>query len=57
MPSKMKLNKQFVKNFEREQKQCGTEVALYNVFWLIAAEIFRMAGIGNIKTRIKNLKA
>ena len=53
----MKLNKQFVRNFEREQKQYGTEVALYNVFWLIAAEIFRMAGIGNIKTRIKNLKA
>ena len=53
----MKLNKQFVKNFEREQIQYGTEVALYNVFWLIAAEIFRAAGVGGIKTRIKHLKA
>lgn len=53
----MKLNKRFVKNFEREQKQYGTEVALYNVFWVIAREIFRMAGVTGITTRIKPLKA
>lgn len=53
----MKLNKQLVKNFESEQKQYGTEVALYNIFWLLAAEIFKIAGVTGIKTRIKHLKA
>ena len=53
----MKLDQKLVKCFEREQKQYGTDVALYNIFWLIAAEIFAMAGIGDIKTRIKHPKA
>ena len=52
----MKLTKWLVKEFEKTQKQFGTESAIYNIYWLIAADIFRAAGVTDIKTRIRKLK-
>jgi hypothetical protein len=53
----MKLSKRLVKEFEKQQKEFGTEAAVYNVYWNIAAEIFKAAGITRIKTTLKHLKA
>lgn len=46
----MKLNKKLVEEFELDQKQYGTETALYNVIWSIAAELLKGIGVRNIKT-------
>ena len=46
----MKLTKQFVSKFENWQKEYGTKVALYNVIWEIAADIFKEIGVKRIRT-------
>lgn len=47
----MKINwKKYTKQFETEQEEYGTETALKNVLWNIAAEILRSTGVKNIKT-------
>jgi hypothetical protein len=47
----MKLTNQFIRHFEQEQKQYGTEVALYNVIWSIASDLLKDLGIKKIKTK------
>jgi hypothetical protein len=47
----MKLTKQLIKNFEQEQKNYGTKVALYNVICLIAFGLLKDLGIKHIKTK------
>lgn len=46
----MKLTDQVVKQFERDQKEHGTKVALYNIIWLLAADILKGIGVSHIKT-------
>lgn len=46
----MKLTKAVVKQFEQEQKQHGTQVALYNVIWQIAYDLLKGIGVTHIKT-------
>lgn len=52
----MKITKALVRDFEKTQRDHGTEAAIYNIYWSIAASIFHAAGIGDIKTRMKRLK-
>jgi len=47
----MKLTKYKVKWFEKEQKEYGTEIALYNLIWQIAAELFEDLEINKISTK------
>jgi len=49
----MKLDKSLVRRFEQTQKTQGTAVAIYNVYWKIAAAIFGAAGVKKISTRLK----
>lgn len=46
----MKLTKQRVKQFEQEQKESGTETALFNVVWSIAADLMKAIGVKRIRT-------
>lgn len=46
----MKLTKSNIKKFEQEQKDHGTEVALHNAFWSLAAGILRGIGCTRIRT-------
>lgn len=45
-----KITKQFIKRFEKDQSDNGTEVALYNLFWCHAAELLREIGVKGLKT-------
>lgn len=47
----MKLTKNIVKHFEQEQKDHGTETALYNIIWSIASDLLKDLGIKSIKTK------
>lgn len=49
----MKLTKLVVKHFELEQKEFGTEVALSNLLWSVAAQQLRDLGYNQIKTSPK----
>lgn len=49
----MKLTDEYIQQFEKEQKDCGTRVALFNIFWNSAADIFRDIGIVEIVTKTK----
>lgn len=46
----MKITDRVVRQFETEQKQHGTKVALSNVIWLIADDLLRGIGVKNVKT-------
>ncbi len=46
----MKLTKNIVKQFESDQKESGTQIALKNFQWSIAASILKGIGVKNIKT-------
>lgn len=46
----MKLTKAVVKQFEQEQAQFGTRIALSNILWLVASSI--MTGIGVTRLRV-----
>jgi len=52
----MKLTNQTVKWFEKEQKEHGTKTALYNLIWIIGADIFKMIGVKRISTSDKAYK-
>ena len=45
----MKLTDKVVRQFEAEQKEFGTKVALYNIIWLLAADILKGIGVKHIK--------
>lgn len=49
----MKLTKQLIKLFESDQKNYGTEVALYNWQWMQAAKLFKDLGITSIHAHTK----
>lgn len=46
----MKITNSLIKQFELEQKEYGTENAIYNLMWNIAAELLNDIGIRHIKT-------
>lgn len=53
----MKINwKKYAKSFEQEQEEYGTEIALKNVLWNLAAEILRATGVKSIKTTYEGRK-
>lgn len=49
----MKLTNAVVKQFERDQEEYGTKVALYNIIWIIASDILKGIGVTKIKTQTK----
>ncbi len=52
----MRLNKEVIKRFEAEQKQHGTEIALFNVIWEIASDLLKGIGVTRIRTSTKRKK-
>ena len=46
----MKLSDGMIRDFERQQAEFGTKVALSNVIWELASDMFRAIGVKNIKT-------
>ena len=46
----MKITKSFIKEFENQQKQFGTEVAIKNLYWTIGAGLMKLTGVKRIKT-------
>jgi len=47
--------KLLTKEFEKDQKENGTECAIKNVLWNLAAEIMKATGVTRIKTSYKKL--
>lgn len=47
----MKITDDIVQQFEDEQRQHGTEVAIHNLLWKSAAEQMNDLGITSIRTR------
>jgi len=47
----MKLTKSFVREFEKQQKQYGTKVALFNVIWSMTADMLKEIGVKSVKTK------
>jgi hypothetical protein len=47
----MKLTKKLVEQFEIEQKEHGTEAALYNVIWHLAADVLTDIGVTKLTTK------
>lgn len=50
----MKLTNGLVSKFERHQEKYGTKVALYNLIWEIAADLFKDIGVKRIRTMDSN---
>ena len=46
----MKITKDLVKRFEEDQKRHSTAVAIHNVIWLIADELFKEIGVKKVHT-------
>lgn len=46
-----KLTPSQIRDFESDQKQHGTRVALGNLFWRLGAEFMKTAGVTKIKTQ------
>ena len=46
----MKITKAVIREFERQQKQHGTAVAMQNVLWGVAANLLRDIGVNRIRT-------
>lgn len=46
----MKLTKSVVKQFEQDQEAYGTEVALFNILWLKAADDLSAIGVRKLST-------
>jgi hypothetical protein len=46
----MKVTKEIVAYFEEEQETYGTEVAISNILWNLAAEVLRDLGVRGIST-------
>ena len=49
----MKITKDIIKDFENTQKDCGTAVAIYNIVWMVADDLFIDLGIKSVKTSTK----
>ena len=49
----MKITKTVIKQFESEQKDFSTEVAIHNLVWKLAEELLRDIGITKISTSSK----
>lgn len=49
----MKITASIVKQFESEQKQFGTKIALENIIWQIASGLLKQIGVKRIKTTYK----
>lgn len=47
----MKVTKALVKQFEADQREFGTHVAIHNLVWMIAVGILADLGIKTVKTR------
>lgn len=47
----MKITKTIIKQFENDQKEFGTKVALHNIIFIIATDILKDLGIKSIKTK------
>ena len=47
----MKLTNIMVKQFELEQKEFGTKIALQNILWQVATGLLKDLGIKSIKTK------
>lgn len=48
--------KEYVRFFEKDQKEWGTEVAIYNLVWLLSTDMLKKVGVKNIKTTNKKRK-
>lgn len=46
----MKITKNVIRQFESEQKDFGTYVAVYNIVFLVATELLKDLGIKKVKT-------
>lgn len=46
----MKLTKTLVKNFENDQKEHGTQAAIYNLLWNKAYDDLKNIGVVSVKT-------
>lgn len=46
----MKITKTIIKNFELDQKDNGTGIALTNLVWQLAKELLNDIGVKSIKT-------
>jgi len=46
----MQLTKERIRFFEEDQKKHGTQVALYNIIWEVAADILKGVGVKRVKT-------
>lgn len=49
----MRVTKDIVSTFEYEQKTWGTELAIMNLLWQLAAEIYKDIGVTRIRTGYK----
>lgn len=46
----MVIDKAVVQRFEEDQKEFGSEVAIYNLLWQNAADLFKDLGVTRIRT-------
>ena len=46
----MVIDKAVIRRFEEDQKQFGSEVAIYNLLWQTAADLFKDLGVTRITT-------
>ena len=51
MGNNMKLTKIIIAQFEQEQKEFGTEVALTNILWQVAHELLKDIGVTKTTTK------
>jgi len=52
----MKVNRITVKNFEFDQKNKGTKVAIQNLIWQLSANLLKDIGVKRIHTSYKYKK-
>lgn len=48
-----RLSKVRLRQFEADQKENGTEVALFNYTWLIATDLLREIGASRVRTEVR----
>lgn len=49
----MKITASVIKQFETEQKQFGTKIALHNIIWQVSSGLMKQIGVKSIKTAYK----
>lgn len=52
----MKLTKRVITQFETEQETYGTNTALSNLLWAVAADIMTSVGVTGIKTTYRTTR-